>query len=187
MRPFSRSFTWSLPAQAALRQAVASGAERQQLRCSSGDWLQSGVDAAAGRKTMVELCLHKERRELVGVAYFGELAEGPPGLVHGGAISSVADICVAYLPYLLGKWGVTGSLTVNYVRPLPLLSTVHVTSRFLGEDSEDDRRMRLAFDMNHLEDDGVASMRTRPFATAEALIIIPKGGTANLGKSTIRH
>ncbi|WP_168582740.1 PaaI family thioesterase [Gephyromycinifex aptenodytis] len=63
-------------------------------------------DAAAGRcETNFDL----------GAAY-----EGPPGHIHGGVIALILDQMLGTVPALIGKPGMTASLSMAYKRPSPL-------------------------------------------------------------------
>lgn len=45
-------------------------------------------------------------------------AEGYPGMVHGGIISTMLDEVMAWSLYRLGIWAVTGELTARYKKPV---------------------------------------------------------------------
>ena len=62
------------------------------------------------------------RPELRGRAWFGYPYEGPPTCVHGGVIAEVFDELLGSANILTGRAGMTGTLTVKYRRPTPLLS-----------------------------------------------------------------
>ncbi len=46
--------------------------------------------------------------------------EGGPGVGHGGWTASVLDEVLGHVPLLHGSLSVTGTLTVHYVKPVPL-------------------------------------------------------------------
>ena len=63
-------------------------------------------------------------------------AEGPPGHIHGGASSALMDEALGILVWRKGYAGVTQTLTLNYIRPLPLslkamipLTIIEITDR----------------------------------------------------------
>jgi acyl-coenzyme A thioesterase PaaI-like protein len=58
--------------------------------------------------------------EVRGVASFTRRFVGPPGHAHGGISAMLADQLAAASPMALGLRTVTKSLTVNYLRALPL-------------------------------------------------------------------
>ena len=51
---------------------------------------------------------------------FGSAYEGPPGSVHGGFVAAAFDEVLGYVQSLSGAPGMTGTLTVKYLRPTPL-------------------------------------------------------------------
>ncbi len=59
-------------------------------------------------------------REVVGRATFSRRFVGPPGHVHGGISAMIADQLVAASASALGVKIVTKSVTVRFLRPLPL-------------------------------------------------------------------
>jgi acyl-coenzyme A thioesterase PaaI-like protein len=59
-------------------------------------------------------------RAAVASVSFGSAYEGPPGSVHGGFVAAAFDEVLGYVQSLSGAPGMTGTLTVRYVRPTPL-------------------------------------------------------------------
>lgn len=57
---------------------------------------------------------------LVGRAWFGPGAQGPPGHVHGGAIAAVLDEAMGAAAWLTGLIGVAAHLALDFRRMLPL-------------------------------------------------------------------
>src|SRR5215471_863107 len=57
-----------------------------------------------------------------GRAVFGVPYEGPPGHVHGGFIAAAFDEVLGMAQSLTGNPGMTGTLTIRYRRPTPLLT-----------------------------------------------------------------
>lgn len=66
---------------------------------------------------------------VVGEARFGSAYEGPPGAVHGGFVAAAFDEVLGMAQSTSGQPGMTGTLTVRYLRPTPL----HTEVRFDGE------------------------------------------------------
>lgn len=64
-----------------------------------------------------------------GRVTFGSAYEGPPGCVHGGYIAGAFDEVLGATQTLSGQPGMTGTLTVRYLRPTPL----HRRLQFVGE------------------------------------------------------
>jgi acyl-coenzyme A thioesterase PaaI-like protein len=73
--------------------------------------MQSGPDTALGKVT------------------FGSAYEGPPGCVHGGFIAAAFDEVLGFVQSLGGSPGMTGTLTVKYLKPTPL----HIELAFEGQ------------------------------------------------------
>ena len=61
------------------------------------------------------------RREIRGRATFDYQYEGPPTCVHGGVIAEVFDEMLGISNLLVGQGAMTGTLTIRYRRPTPLL------------------------------------------------------------------
>jgi hypothetical protein len=55
-----------------------------------------------------------------GIAWFSSVYEGPPGLVHGGYIAAVFDETLGKVQAQLENPGMTGKLSVQYIRPCPV-------------------------------------------------------------------
>jgi acyl-coenzyme A thioesterase PaaI-like protein len=58
--------------------------------------------------------------EVVGTATFSRRFVGPPGHVHGGISAMIADQLVSAAPMAIGARVATKSLTLRYLRALPL-------------------------------------------------------------------
>lgn len=71
-----------------------------------------------------ELFLNKESQSLSVVIYFGTHVEGPPEMVHGGAIATMIDACFGILLWRLDMYCVTVNLNVNYKKFIPLNTEV---------------------------------------------------------------
>ena len=54
--------------------------------------------------------------------------QGALGIVHGGAIASVMDEAMGGVAFLNHMPAVTGNLTLNYHRPLPVETTMYMTA-----------------------------------------------------------
>jgi hypothetical protein len=55
-----------------------------------------------------------------GVVTFGSAYEGPPGCVHGGFIAAAFAEVLGFVQSLGGSPGMTGGLTIKYLKPTPL-------------------------------------------------------------------
>lgn len=59
--------------------------------------------------------------------------QGGPGVLHGGLLASAFDETFGVLPnFVLGTIAVTGRLETEYVRPVPVGTTVHIRAACEG-------------------------------------------------------
>jgi acyl-coenzyme A thioesterase PaaI-like protein len=65
-----------------------------------------------------------------GTVRFGPAYEGPPGFVHGGFVALLLDELLGAANFAAGEPGMTGTLTVRYVRPTPLGEPLSLFARF---------------------------------------------------------
>jgi acyl-coenzyme A thioesterase PaaI-like protein len=70
-----------------------------------------------------------EGETVVGSVHFGMAYEGPPGCVHGGYIAAAFDELLGLTQSLSGRVGMTGTLSVKYRRPTPLLTDLRLEGR----------------------------------------------------------
>jgi len=78
--------------------------------------------------------LHVEDGVVHGRACFGPLYAGPPGSVHGGVIAAVLDEVLGSVNMVHGVGAFTGTLTVRYRAPTPLLEPVRLEGHQAGTD-----------------------------------------------------
>jgi Thioesterase superfamily len=71
-------------------------------------------------------------REMRGTVNFGYPYEGPPTCVHGGVIAEVFDEVLGATNIVAGNPGMTGTLTIKYRKPTPLLTDLRIEARCLG-------------------------------------------------------
>jgi acyl-coenzyme A thioesterase PaaI-like protein len=64
-----------------------------------------------------------------GHVTFGLPYEGPPGYVHGGLLAAAFDEVLGMAQSLTGAPGMTGTLTIKYRRPTPLLKELVFDAR----------------------------------------------------------
>ena len=62
---------------------------------------------------------------LVGKAWFGPGAQGPPGHAHGGSISALLDEAMGFASWIAGLTVVAAEITIRFVEMLPLGQEVH--------------------------------------------------------------
>lgn len=72
--------------------------------------------------------------ELRGRVTFDYQYEGPPTCVHGGVIAELFDEMLGAANIIANRAGMTGTLTVRYRRPTPLLSPLDLVARFTGSE-----------------------------------------------------
>ncbi|MGH3437647.1 MAG: PaaI family thioesterase [Sciscionella sp.] len=58
--------------------------------------------------------------------------QGAPGLAHGGALSAAFDEALGTLNVLTRQPAVTGKLETEFLRPVPVGSTLYITARIDG-------------------------------------------------------
>jgi acyl-coenzyme A thioesterase PaaI-like protein len=59
--------------------------------------------------------------------------QGAPGLAHGGLLSLAFDEALGKLMWLLRAPAVTGRLETDFIRPVPMGSTLHITAEITGQ------------------------------------------------------
>ena len=73
-----------------------------------------------GRRLRADYFVDKVGRNLIGVAVFGDEAEGLPGLAHGGAITSLIDDALGTTAWLAGHYAMSLNLNVDFRRVIRL-------------------------------------------------------------------
>jgi acyl-coenzyme A thioesterase PaaI-like protein len=58
---------------------------------------------------------------------------GAPGLAHGGVLATAMDEALGFVAGLQRRPAVTGKLEVEFVRPVPIGTELHITARGLGD------------------------------------------------------
>ncbi len=81
--------------------------------------------------------LHLAVTVAAGVAVDAEFTvtadhQGAPGLAHGGVLASAFDEALGYLLAVLHRPAVTGRLEVDYLRPVPVGSTLNIHAECVG-------------------------------------------------------
>ena len=106
-----------------------------------------------------ELLWQEASNRITGTVRFSQAFEGPPGHVHGGWVAGVLDHIMGMTHVRTGHPGMTGGLSVRYLKPTPLNQVIEVSA----EATElDDKRTEVK-----------AAMRCRETttATAEAIFV----------------
>lgn len=84
--------------------------------------------------------------EVRGTVRFGYAYEGPPTCVHGGVIAGLFDEVLGAANVVAGRAGMTGTLTIRYRRPTPLLVPLEVVGR---QTSAEGRKIRAWAGLYH--------------------------------------
>lgn len=66
-----------------------------------------------------------------GTAKITDMHQGAPGLAHGGALATVMDELLGSCLWLLHLYSVTAHLEVDYVRPVPVGTTLALSAEGL--------------------------------------------------------
>lgn len=99
-----------------------------------------------------------------GTVNCGWAYEGPPGHIHGGYVAAIFDQFMG-MAQIIGKQpGMTGQLSVRYLRPTPLKTDLNLEARLLSQEG----RKTVVF--------GEMRNGDEITATCEALFIRPKQG-----------
>lgn len=88
-----------------------------RLEAGRGTFVSGGVTE---RRLRVAYFHRPEAPRLVGRAWFGPGAEGPPGHAHGGAMAAVLDEAMGAAVWLEGRIVVAARLATDFRRLLPL-------------------------------------------------------------------
>lgn len=73
---------------------------------------------------------------LIGRAWFGTGADGPPGHVHGGAAAYILDEAMGAVGWMNDYPMLAAKLEFEYLRMAPLFTDFHVVARILGVDKK---------------------------------------------------
>jgi acyl-coenzyme A thioesterase PaaI-like protein len=100
---------------------------------------------------------HEGWREVRGRVTFGYAYEGPPTCVHGGVIAALFDELLGMSNILVGSGAMTGTLTIRYRRPTPLLAPLELAARHTGKEGRKVYAWGGIYSQGHLtaEADGV--------------------------------
>ena len=59
--------------------------------------------------------------------------QGAPGLAHGGLLSLAFDEALGKLMWLIRAPAVTARLETDFLKPVPMGTTIHITARIIGQ------------------------------------------------------
>jgi acyl-coenzyme A thioesterase PaaI-like protein len=88
-----------------------------------------GTDHEAGLHLVV---VAGEGLTLTGTFTVTEHHQGAPGLAHGGLLTAAFDDALGSLNWMLTAPAVTGRLEVDFRRPVPVGSTLHIRAEVVG-------------------------------------------------------
>jgi acyl-coenzyme A thioesterase PaaI-like protein len=74
------------------------------------------------------------QREIRGRVTFDYQYEGPPTCVHGGVIAELFDEMLGSANIIANQAGMTGTLTIRYHKPTPLLAPLDLVARLTGRE-----------------------------------------------------
>jgi len=106
-----------------------------------------------------ELLWQEASNRITGTVRFNQAFEGPPGHVHGGWVAGVLDHIMGMTHVRTGHPGMTGGLSVRYLKPTPLNQLIEISA----EATElDDKRTKVK---------GTMRCGETTTATAEAIFV----------------
>ncbi len=106
-----------------------------------------------------ELLWQEASNRITGTVRFNQAFEGPPGHVHGGWVAGVLDHIMGMTHVRTGHPGMTGGLSVRYLKPTPLNQLIEINA----EATElDDKRTEVK---------GTMRCGETTTATAEAIFV----------------
>lgn len=73
--------------------------------------------------------LRAEGDTLIGEAVLGLRHEGPPAHSHGGVSALLIDELLGLAAHHVGRWGMTARLSIDYLHPVPLQTSLVLTAR----------------------------------------------------------
>ena len=76
-----------------------------------------------------ELRWQEASNRITGTVKFSQAFEGPPGHVHGGWVAGVLDHLMGMTHVRTGHPGMTGGLSVRYLKPTPLNQVIEVSAQ----------------------------------------------------------
>lgn len=125
--------------------------------------------AMAGRShpCAPQLTWQEEHNRITGTVTFGQAFEGPPGHTHGGWVAGILDHIMGMTHVRTGHPGMTGGLSIRYLKPTPLNEEIHISAEAV---ELDDKRTEVK-----------ATMRWGDVTTATAEAIFVRVDSARFG------
>lgn len=91
--------------------------------------------------------------------------QGAPGLAHGGMLSLALDEALGKLMWMLRAPAVTARLEVDFLKPVPIATTLHISAKITGQVS---RKVYMSAEGRLNSVDGPLAMRA-----AALYVIVP--------------
>jgi acyl-coenzyme A thioesterase PaaI-like protein len=82
----------------------------------------------------LRLVVHRSGDAVYTDVTFDERHIGAPGLAHGGAVAAACDDVLGFTLWIAGTPAVTRTLTVEYLRPVPLHQTHRITAHIVSRE-----------------------------------------------------
>jgi acyl-coenzyme A thioesterase PaaI-like protein len=92
------------------------------------EYHRSFLSRCAGEDGMKVRYFATEEGDLLAKVHFGTGSMGPPGHAHGGAMAAALDEAMGIACYFKMLPVLTSTLTIRYVRMLPLGTEAHLTA-----------------------------------------------------------
>lgn len=115
--------------------------------------------------------------EIRGRVNFGYRYEGPPTCVHGGVIAETFDEVMGMANLAAARGGMTGTLTVRFRKPTPLLADLVVVARCLGQEGRKIRTWAALYHGEVLTAEAEAVFIELPPETFSAIAEANEAGT----------
>jgi len=110
------------------------------------EYHRSFLSRCAGEDGMKVRYLATEEGDLLVKVHFGPGSMGPPGHAHGGAMAAVLDEAMGIACYFKLLPVLTSTLTIRYLRMLPLGTEAHITVKVEEGEGRDIRVHGRLFD-----------------------------------------
>ena len=101
---------------------------------------------------------------LFSKAWFGPQAEGPPGHAHGGSVAAVLDHTMGVAAWVAGYPVLGASITINFLKKLPLGEIVTVETWVSGRDGKKVTTQGRIYDADP----------NAPYSTGEGIFILQR-------------
>lgn len=126
-------FEWTLPVPESLRQL-----EDFKIGGNGPQFVSAGQDE---QRILARYFVGEDDGTIRGHVRFGDLAQGPPGFAHGGALASVLDELMGIAAWQQNLNVVAAELLTKYRRPTPLWAELHLRAWIVNIDG---RRAEIA-------------------------------------------